>query len=87
MRAIETVARAFAHVEFRARNGDHADAGVENKFIEKNWHGFECKAAALLRALKDQPPHVCDAASERFLQEPEWAQLTFDAMLEAMARA
>jgi hypothetical protein len=81
MRAVEVVARALASASAYGRLGDDAeDRAVEN-YVARRWLEHERAAKRLLRALKDQPPHILDAGIACFSQSG-----AFNEMLEAMAR-
>ena len=78
-RAVETVARAMAKAAC-AENSDW-DYVLQCRYIDQHWVKFERDAAALLRDLKGQPPHITDAGDAKFASE------ALDQMLEAMARS
>ena len=86
MRALETIARCMARIEYRARFGDYGVARKrEPAWIDKNWPGRTREAADLIRSLKGQPPHVTDACVGADFSDG--CGNVLDAMLEAMARS
>lgn len=90
MRAVETIARALASAHCDGMYGtadpDGESTARRQRDVDRRWPSHQHEAARLLRALKDQPPHITDAGVQSPCIECDPGE-ALDAMLEAMARA